>query len=180
VQHFNVIVDQAIGSFNERFKQLEAHNNKFSILWKFAKVPRPELTKQCKQLEIALTDGGDCDIDGAMLADELDSFKTLIPSMARKNPRKLLQYMHKHKLCDAFPHATVALRIWLTLPVTVTSGERSFSKLKLIKTYLRSTMTQERFTNLAILSIEQGVAKTLDYSQLIDTFANLKACRITL
>ena len=74
--------------------------------------------------------------------------------------------MHKHKLCDAFPHTTVALRIWLTLPVTVASGERSFSKLKLIKTYLRSTMTQERLTNFAILSIEQDVAKTLDYSQL--------------
>ena len=77
---FNAIVDQVISSFNERFIQLEAHNNKFSILWKFAKIPRPELTKQCKQLEIALTDGGDCDIDGAMLADELDSFKSLNPS----------------------------------------------------------------------------------------------------
>ena len=61
------------------------------------------MTKQCKQLEIALTDGDDCDIDGAMLADELDSFKSLIPSMAGRNPRELLQYMHKHKLCDASP-----------------------------------------------------------------------------
>ena len=48
--------------------------------------------------------------------------------------------------------------------MTVASGEQSFSKLKLIKTYLRSTMNQERLTNLAILSIERDVARTMDYS----------------
>jgi hypothetical protein len=31
----------------------------------------------------------------------------------------------------------------LIVLVTVASAERSFSKLKLVKTYLRSTMTQE-------------------------------------
>nr|CAI5858450.1 unnamed protein product [Callosobruchus analis] len=37
------------------------------------------------------------------------------------------------------------------MPVSVASCERSFSKLKLIKTYLRSTMGQERLSGLAIL-----------------------------
>ena len=36
-------------------------------------------------------------------------------------------------------------------------------------------MTQERLTNLAILSIERDVARTLDYSSLIDNFASAKA-----
>ena len=61
-----------------------------SAFLKFVEVPRPELTKQCKKLEIALTDGGDCNIDETMLADEFNSFKSLIPSMAGKNLRKLL------------------------------------------------------------------------------------------
>uniref|UniRef100_A0A3B1J9M7 TTF-type domain-containing protein n=1 Tax=Astyanax mexicanus TaxID=7994 RepID=A0A3B1J9M7_ASTMX len=39
----------------------------------------------------------------------------------------------------------------LTLPVSVASGERSFSALKLIKTYMRSTMGQERLTGLDIV-----------------------------
>ena len=32
----------------------------------------------------------------------------------------------------------------LTIPVSVVSGERSFSKLKLIKSYLKSIMSQQR------------------------------------
>jgi len=52
-------------------------------------------------------------------------------------------------------------RISMTMPVSVAAGERIFSKLKLIKTYLRSTMNQERLTVLAILSTEQGTASSL-------------------
>jgi Trp operon repressor len=48
-----------------------------------------------------------------------------------------------------------AYRILLTILVTVASMERRSSKLKLIKSYLRSTMSQKRLNELAILSIEK-------------------------
>lgn len=53
------------------------------------------------------------------------------------------------------PNIYIALRIYLTLLVTVVSAERSSSKLKLFKTYLRYTMSQEKRNFLAILSIEK-------------------------
>ena len=56
------------------------------------------------------------------------------------------------QLCSR--HTSVS-RHTLCRPLLGASGERSFSKLKLIKTYLRSTMTQERLSDLAILSIEK-------------------------
>ncbi|KAK8357041.1 hypothetical protein V6Z11_A05G396900 [Gossypium hirsutum] len=81
---------------------------------------------------------------------------------------KLLDEKELRKCCATF-HSTVShgdsldidlndffskLKNFLTVPVTVTLAKRSFSKLKLIKTYLRSSMSQERLNGLAILSIE--------------------------
>ena len=54
--------------------------------------------------------------------------------------------------------------------------ERSFSKLKLIKTYLRNIM-QDRLSGLAVLSIENAEARKLDVSKIIDDFASRKARR---
>jgi len=56
----------------------------------------------------------------------------------------------------------------LTIPVTVTSEERSFSKLKLIKTYVRATMGDERLSSLAILSIENDIAENLDWTTSVN------------
>ena len=63
------------------------------------------------------------------------------------------------------------------MPVTVASGERSFSKLKLIKTYFQSTISQERLDNLAMLSIENDIAKTIDLENILRLFANKKALK---
>ncbi|XP_069147433.1 uncharacterized protein [Solanum lycopersicum] len=50
------------------------------------------------------------------------------------------------------PNTHIAYSIMLTVPVTVASIERSFLKLKLIKSTLRSIMSQERSNKIAILS----------------------------
>jgi len=47
------------------------------------------------------------------------------------------------------------LQIFPTIAVSVATCERRFSKLKLIKNYLRSSMSTLRLRNLATLSIEQ-------------------------
>ncbi|KAL8483136.1 hypothetical protein ACS0TY_025989 [Phlomoides rotata] len=67
-------------------------------------------------------------------------------------------------------------RIWMmkackNLQVTVASAERNFSKLKLIKTFLRSTMSQDRLNGLAMLSIEKELAEQIDYTDVINVFA---------
>ena len=56
-----------------------------------------------------------------------------------------------------FPQLIDCLRVAMTFGVTSASAERSFSSLKRVKTYLRSTMTQERLNNLALLYIERTV-----------------------
>jgi hypothetical protein len=81
---------------------------------------------------------------------------------------------------DLYPNTWIAMRILLTIPVTVASGERSFSKMKLIKTYLRSTMSQDRLSSLGTLSIEKNIAENLDFSTLIKDFGDKKARKINL
>ena len=58
--------------------------------------------------------------------------------------------------------------------VTIASAERIFLKLKLklIKSYLRSTMSQERLSGLSILSIENEMLEKLEYKNLISQFAS--------
>ena len=73
---------------------------------------------------------------------------------------------------DCYPNISVAYQILLTVPVTVASAERSFSKLKLLKNYLRSTMSQERLNGLAMCTIEKDILDTIDLDTVIDDFAS--------
>ena len=45
----------------------------------------------------------------------------------------------------------------MVLPVTSCEAERSFSTLRRIKTYLRSTMKQERLIGLALLNVHNSM-----------------------
>ncbi|CAN0838653.1 Zinc finger MYM-type protein 1 [Linum grandiflorum] len=57
-------------------------------------------------------------------------------------------------------------------------GERSFSKLKLLKSYLRSTMTQERLNGLAMLAIEEKFLEDGEMEELIDNFISKNTRRL--
>ena len=70
-------------------------------------------------------------------------------------------------------------RVMLTIPVTVASAERSFSKLKLLKSYLRSTMTQERLNDLSMIALEGDLLEKIDYERIIEEFISKNTQRMT-
>jgi len=82
------------------------------------------------------------------------------------------------KTLDSFSNVYIGYKILLTIPVTVATAGRSFSKLKLLKSYLKSTMLQDRLNGLTILSIESEVLELLDYKTLLNDFAAKKARRL--
>ena len=86
----------------------------------------------------------------------------------------LLQWIVKGRFTESFPNLSIVLRIFLTMCVSIASCERSFSKLKLIKTYLRSTMNQVRLTSLATLSIERKLSEGVNFDDVIKDFASMK------
>ncbi|XP_022161769.1 uncharacterized protein LOC111027679 [Myzus persicae] len=124
------------------------------------------------------------DINTAEIVEEIKDFKhaalSILPSIESVTFLDLLQMIHDYKLKESYLNIEIAIRIFLSMPVTTASCERSFSKLKLIKTYLRSTMAQERLSSMAILSIETEIASKLDYEEVIDKFADTKARKISL
>lgn len=63
----------------------------------------------------------------------------------------------------------------MTIPITVASRESSFSALKLMKTYLRSTVSQQMLSRLALISVEHTVRRSLDLEEMITAFSQVKS-----
>lgn len=60
------------------------------------------------------------------------------------------------------------LKIFVTIPMASCFCERTFSKLSLIKTKLRSTMHQDRLDGLLSTEIEQKLAYNIDIDDVIE------------
>ena len=58
----------------------------------------------------------------------------------------------------------------LVLPATNASSERSFSALRQIKSYLRSTMGQERLNRLMTLHVHNDLIGSLDLVEVANQF----------
>ena len=87
-----------------------------------------------------------------------------------------LEILELVKAADCYPNVSIAYRMLLTMPVTLASTERSFSKLKLLKSYLRSSMSQERLNDLAILCMK-NMLENIDVDTIINDFASTNARR---
>ncbi|WOG95684.1 hypothetical protein DCAR_0415011 [Daucus carota subsp. sativus] len=167
---------------NKQFEQMELFESVFGFLFDAARLISLDdegLKTCCLKLDKSLTHGDACDIDVKRLLSELQILQEMLPSVAYEceipwNSLKVLEFVKK---MDMFPNILMAYRILLTIPITVASAERSFSKLKLIKSYLRTSMTQDRLNGLAILSIEKNILKSIDVEHIIDDFASKNARR---
>lgn len=103
------------------------------------------------------------------------SLKSFIKYEKLKTIKHLGSFIINNDLSSSFPDVLSACIIFLTMPITVAGAERSFSKLKLIKNYLRNSCGQERLSGISILNIEKERTKTLNIEKIIDNFANAKS-----
>ncbi|KAF5797875.1 putative transcription factor and/or regulators TTF-type(Zn) family [Helianthus annuus] len=177
--YFLYIVDQAISSIKTRFDQFKMFESIFGFLFSIKKLKLLDdntLKQHCINLENSLKHDTSIDIDGLDLFEELKVLRHII-HLECETPINILNYINSF---NSFSNAYIAYRIMLTIPVTVASAERSFSKLKLLKNYLRSTMSQERLNGLATLSIENDLLEDTDYENFIKKFASVKARKVNL
>lgn len=90
---------------------------------------------------------------------------------------ELMLWIRSNNFIILYPYVEIALRIFLSTASTNCSAERSFSVLKRIKNYLRSTMNQKRCSALALLTIESDLTSKTDFEEIITLLSKLQSRR---
>jgi hypothetical protein len=109
------------------------------------------------------------------IADELEIWLRYWTKLEKENPELIPDSIEA--TLKAFPHAEgvfsnllVALRILATIPMTSCECERTFSAMRRLKNYSRSTMTEDRLNGLALLHIHLGIK--IDRNEIINRFVS--------
>uniref|UniRef100_A0A1Y1MZW7 TTF-type domain-containing protein n=1 Tax=Photinus pyralis TaxID=7054 RepID=A0A1Y1MZW7_PHOPY len=175
-QLFFQVIDSIITQLSNRYKGLHEICSDFSFL-NGSVLSKMSLSDTEKCIN-ALCDKYPNDFNCTEFIQEAESFKFQTQELfdiQGQSALEIYQNLHKYDLMAEYPNFATALHIFLTIPVTSASCERTFSKLKLLKNYLRSTMSQQRLSNTAILSIERIIAESISFDKYISDFASQKA-----
>jgi len=70
-----------------------------------------------------------------------------------------------------YPNIRKLLKIFATLSVSTATAERSFSTLRRLKTYLRTTIGADRLNGLALMTIHRDISSKLDPQDVISGLA---------
>jgi len=73
---------------------------------------------------------------------------------------------------NVYPNVYKLLQVALTLPISSATYKRYFSAMRRIKTWMRSTMVENRFNDLSILNIEKDLAKKINNYDIVNDFSN--------
>ena len=118
-------------------------------------------------------------MNGSILSSQMVALKQVYNENFQKGkpvPYSLLSELAQSVLEEVYEYDEVATapRIFLTIPVSVASGERTFSKLKCAN---RAIMTQERLNSLTELNINCYLARRINFNDRIREFARKQAAR---
>ena len=168
VKYFNILVDMAATSLNDRFKELMVFKDIFRFLLSsgtLKSLSDNELEECCTKFAETFSLNGSSDVEVYDLISELKIMRFTLSD----DVMSAMNIFRHVREVDCYPNISIAYCILFTVPVTIASAERSFSKLKLLKNYLR---TQERLNGLATLCIKKKLLDEIDIDPTISDFAS--------
>ena len=116
-------------------------------------------------------------VDFSSLCNEIQVVKPMLKDKKLDNIVDL--YAELLPLKQAFSKVMSLLIVALTIPLSSTTCEQTFSKMKLIKTKTCNSMSDNRLSDLCVLAIERDFV--IDFEKVIDHFAEKnKSSRILL
>ncbi|XP_050439165.1 uncharacterized protein LOC126844796 [Adelges cooleyi] len=86
-----------------------------------------------------------------------------------------IEDLKKNITPQVFPKFYKMLQIALTILTSSATCEMSFSAMRKIKSYLRTSIQQTRFNELSILYIEKDITKALNCENILNTFCGSEA-----
>ncbi|KAL3049947.1 hypothetical protein OYC64_012081 [Pagothenia borchgrevinki] len=72
-----------------------------------------------------------------------------------------------------FGEAEKLVKLCMCLPISVASSERSFSTLRRLKTWLRSSMSQTRLTHLTLMHVHGDIVEQMDIQDMMKSFISM-------
>lgn len=171
IKVFLPVVDCIIFKLKEQFYGMKCVSDRFTFLSpkSILNYDQPSLIKYTYDFIQFYKDDVTSDFTRQIVC-----LKTNILSQNLKIIKDLCIFIIEMDLFLSYPDILTACILFLTLPITVASAERSFSKLKLIKNYLRNSSGQDRLKNISVLNIESKRTAELNIDKIITDFANAK------
>lgn len=174
------MIDSLLAELEKHMKAYDDISKAFGFLSELTALTNEQIEN--KALNLVSTYSGDLEIT---LVAEMIQFAAFVRNQNLQKPvneklnesPELTMYklLRSLNLSATFPNVEISLRIYLCMMVSNASGERSFSKLGIVKGDLRSSMGQERLSMLALMSIEHDVLRSIDFTDTIEEFAIAKA-----
>ena len=111
------------------------------------------------------------DLDENNLQIQLQTFSANI----KENPKDIFEIRsYLNSLTETelvlLSEVVKVMKLILVMPATNASSERTFSAMRRVKSYLRSTMTQERLNHLMILHVHKELTDKLDLISVANEF----------
>lgn len=105
-----------------------------------------------------------------------NAFQTVYQDQVLGDPEQMKSIINE----ATFPNLYKLLGVAYTLPISSATCERSFSAMRRVKTWLRSTMIQERFSNLSIIHIERDISNNINSEDILNDFSSANNRKIPL
>ena len=167
-QQYFQCLDLIVGFIKDRFNQPDYNTLKQveNVLIKSARKEDYHV-----QLEFLLKHYSD-DFNPLLLGTQLELLATAMTSVNKPTLHDVLDYVRSLSPGQrtSMSQVCVLLTLILVMPATNAVSERSASSLRRIKTYLCSTMSQQRLNNLMILHTHKERTDALDLTQCLKDF----------
>ena len=166
------VLDQIITDCKENWGSILKKIKPFTVLLPPWDNLREEQAEDLEHLLSGKVSSGSLIAELTVLREDFQE-KKLVKSMTVREIAKFV-YSRRH----IYPASNTAYTFLQTAPITVASNERSFSKLKLVKTKLRSTMLQDRLESLMLISCEKDFSENVNLKDVVKNWIHLKNRRV--